>query len=276
MILYSDRTDHVNKIDKAGKAERISKILSVCSICSRREAEKLIAQGRILLNGAPVIEQGAKAVIGLDKIYIDGVLLTGGRYLKGVSERRFGYYILNKPPGYLCTCKDPFGRRTIFDLLDLKGRFFPAGRLDLESRGLVFITDDGLLCSLITHPRNMILKTYEVTLNKNLNADSIKRLQTGILYEGVAYRALKVEKKNDRVYIFILNEGKKREIRQMIKACGAEVEDLFRTAIANLSVAGLKEGESRKLDAAELAELKKTAGYEKAGAGSCAENEDGS
>ena len=249
MILYPD------------KPERISKIFSVCSICSRRETERLIKEGRISLNGATVVEAGTKAVIGRDKIYKDGILLnlkTGG------SKDGFEYYILNKPAGYLTTCDDPFGRKTIFDLLSVKGHFFPAGRLDLNSRGLVLITNDGLLCGLVTHPGNMIEKEYIVTINADLSGAEIKKLETGITYENETYRALKISKIQSRVYKIILNEGKKREIRQMIKACKARVEDLFRVKIANLSVAGLKEGASRKINPAELSELKKLTGYEKA------------
>ncbi len=249
MILYPD------------KPERISKIFSVCSICSRRETERLIKEGRISLNGATVIEAGTKALIGRDKIYMDGVLLnlkTGG------GAEGFEYYILNKPAGYLTTCDDPFGRKTIFDLLSVKKHFFPAGRLDLNSRGLVLITNDGLLCGLVTHPGNMIEKEYMVTINPELSDADIKKLEAGITYENETYRALKISKIKNRVYKIILNEGKKREIRQMIKACKARVEDLFRVKIANLSVAGLKEGASRKITPAELSELKKLTGYEKA------------
>jgi pseudouridine synthase len=248
MILYPD------------KPERISKIFSVCSICSRRETERLIKEGRISLNGVTVVEAGAKAVINSDKIYKDGVVLN----LKAGGKEGFGYYILNKPPGYLTTCEDPFGRKTIFDLMSVKGHFFPAGRLDLNSRGLVLVTNDGLLCGLVTHPGNMIKKEYIVTINAELNGAQIKKLETGIIYENETYRALEIHKIKNRVYKIILNEGKKREIRQMIKACGAQVEDLFRVKIANLSVIGLKEGASRIITPAELSELKTMTGYEKA------------
>ncbi len=250
MILYPD------------KPERISKILSACSICSRRETERLIKEGRISVNGVTVTEAGAKAVINSDKICKNGVILN----LKAGGQEGFEYYILNKPPGYLTTCSDPFGRKTIFDLMSVKGHFFPAGRLDLNSRGLVLVTNDGLLCGLVTHPGNMIEKEYIITINAELSGAQIKKLETGIIYENETYRALKINKIKDRMYRIILNEGKKREIRQMIKACGARVEDLFRVKIANLSIARLKEGASRKITPAELSELKAITGYDKAAA----------
>lgn len=246
------------------KPERISKILSSCSICSRREAERLISEGRIALNGETVTEPGTKAVIANDKISLDGVVLNlnegGGNY---------GYYLLNKPCGYLTTCADPFGRRTIFDLISLDGHYFPAGRLDLDSRGLVLITNDGLLCGLITHPRNMIEKKYMVSVDRSLSESALEKITAGILFEGERYRALKISmdkklKNGGAVYEIILNEGKKREIRQLMKASDARVTDLFRVSIANLSVSGIAEGSHRKVTPQELEELKKLTGYEKA------------
>ena len=246
------------------KPERISKILSSCSICSRREAERLISEGRIALNGETVTEPGTKAVIATDKISLDGALMNlnadGGNY---------GYYLLNKPRGYLTTCDDPFGRKTIFDLIELDGHYFPAGRLDLDSRGLVLITNDGLLCGLITHPRNMVKKIYTVSVDRSLSEAALDNIRAGILFEGERYRALGIAldkelKNGGAVYEIILNEGKKREIRQMMKAVGARVTDLFRVSIANLSVEGIDEGTYRKITPRELEELKKLTGYEKA------------
>lgn len=246
------------------KPERISKILSSCSICSRREAERLISEGRIALNGETVTEPGTKAVIATDKLSLDGVILKlnagGGNY---------GYYLLNKPCGYLTTCDDPFGRKTIFDLIELDGHYFPAGRLDLDSRGLVLITNDGLLCGLITHPRNMVQKKYMVSVDRSLSEAALDNIRAGILFEGERYRALGIAldkelKNGGAVYEIILNEGKKREIRQMMKAVGARVNDLFRVSIANLSVEGIAEGAYRKVTPPELEELKKLTGYEKA------------
>lgn len=244
------------------KPERISKILSACSVCSRREAERLIAEGRIALNGVTVVEQGARAVLATDAISLDGSVLD----LKSGGGTGFRYYLLNKPRGFLTTCSDPFGRRTIFDLIRLDGHYYPAGRLDMDSRGLVLITNDGLLCGLVTHPRNMVVKKYRVTVSRELAAAEISAVKSGVEFEGEIYRALEaalIEKKNGgrAVYEIKLNEGKKREIRQMIKALGARVIDLFRTAIANLTVDGIPEGKYREITGAELIELKKITGY---------------
>ncbi len=252
MILYPER------------AERISKIMSGCSICSRREAERLISEGRITLNGCVVSEPGTKAVAGRDKICLDGAELD----LKAGGGGGYGYYLLNKPCGYLTTCSDPFGRKTIFDLIELDGHYFPAGRLDLNSRGLVFITNDGLLCDLIIHPRNRIEKVYMVKIGRPLDQQEEKLLENGVEFEGESYRALKVSadkryKNGDTVYKVVLNEGKKREIRYMFKALGVAVKDLFRVRIANLSVEGVKEGSYRALTEGEIRELKEITGYEK-------------
>jgi len=241
------------------KPERISKIISSLGLRSRRDAEKLIDEGRITLNGEKIMLPGTKATLSKDVIAIDGKIVEAA-----AGERKYDYYLLNKPKGYLTTCRDPFSRKTIFDLLDLDGHYFPVGRLDLDSRGLVLITNDGLLCELIIHPRNEIKKTYVITIDVELDAGAIDELKRGVVFENETYRAFNIEKKSDGVYKVELTEGKKREIRRMMEAVGRRVLDLFRVAIGPLSVEGIKEGCYRKLGEDEVKALKKYTGYEKA------------
>ncbi|HNY11737.1 MAG TPA: pseudouridine synthase [Candidatus Wallbacteria bacterium] len=250
------------------EAERITKIMSGSGHCSRREAERLIADGRISVNGKTVREQGTRIVPGKDKLFLDG------KELEITYESRiFKYFLLNKPAGYLTTCKDPFKRRTIFDIIKVEGHFFPVGRLDLNSRGLLLITNDGAMCDLIIHPSNEVKKTYRVLASKLISDSRMLMLKSGIEYEGEIYRAENIEIIGENrfhagergvLYQIELIEGKKREIRQMFKALGVRVIDLERISVGPLTIEGISEGEFRELSPAELKELKKYVGYDEA------------
>ena len=250
------------------EAERITKIMSGSGHCSRREAEKLIADGRISVNGKVVLEQGTKIIPGKDKLCLDGKELETAH-----EKREFKYFLLNKPAGYLTTCKDPFKRRTIFDIIKIEGHFFPVGRLDLNSRGLLLITNDGAMCDLIIHPRNEVKKIYRVLASDFISDSQMQTLRSGVEFEGETYRAENIEKIGEGqlhagergvLYRVELIEGKKREIRQMFKALGVRVIDLFRTCVGPLKVDGIAEGGFREISAAELKELKKYVGYDEA------------
>lgn len=247
-------------------AERITKVLSNVGYCSRREAERLIAEGRIAVNDAVVTEQGVRVTPGKDTISVDGsdVDITGAAGKKK-------YFLLNKPAGYITTCDDPFKRPTIFDLMKLDGHFYPVGRLDLDSRGLLIVTNDGDLCDRITHPKNEVAKVYRVVASKHLGADDLLAMTKGVEYEGVRYRARSVKalaaietpgNRGGAAYEVTLAEGKKREIRQMFRALGARVIDLQRIAIGPIRIDGLAEGKYRELTPLELSALRAAAGYD--------------
>ncbi len=249
-------------------AERITKIMSGYGHCSRREAERLIADGRISVNGRVVLEQGTKITPGKDRLCLDGKELA-----TAPENREFKYYLLNKPAGYLTTCKDPFKRPTIFDIIKVEGHFFPVGRLDLNSRGLLLITNDGAMCDLIIHPSNEVKKIYRVLVSNRISDPQMMSLRSGVEYEGETYRAENIEKIGDDqfyagergvLYQIELIEGKKREIRQMFRALGVRVIDLFRISVGPLRVEGIAEGGFREIASAELAELKKYVGYDEA------------
>lgn len=252
--------------------ERISKIMSTCGHCSRREAERLIFEGRISVNGQTIYEPGTKILPGVD------ILSKDGKELKtNFENNRRRYFLLNKPCGYLTTCKDEFSRQTIFDIIKLDGHYFPVGRLDLDSRGLVLITNDGIMCDLIIHPRNRIKKIYIVKASRMLSREELEKLKQGVKFEEDTYRADDIVAYNGEeykeiyeepsfgefVYKIVLTEGKKREIRRMMKAIKARVIDLFRVSIGPLSIAGIAEGKYRELNETEIDLLKKHVNYEK-------------
>lgn len=286
----SEPPSGIHAEEAGNRAERVSKILSGFGVCSRRAAEKLIEEGRVRLNGAVVTGQGAKADPARDVIEVDGVEVRTDRGLRRSGLR---YILFNKPPDLITTCSDPFGRRTIFDELDLAGRFFPVGRLDRDSRGLLLITNDGAMCDLILHPRNAVRKTYIVRVSVALSEKALGAVTAGVEFKGESYRAEAIERigeaelekidsparrpvpvriKNLKkkglnvppggaLYRVVLSEGKKREIRRMMIALGARVLDLYRIAIGPLSVSGIPEGGHRDVTAGELEKLKKMVGY---------------
>ena len=270
--------------------ERIAKILSNFGVCSRRAAEKLIGEGRVSLNGSVVLEVGSKADTGTDIIAVDGEQVATDRSKR---TKEYRYLLFNKPPGLITTCSDPFGRKTIFDALKLTGRFFPVGRLDCDSRGLIIITNDGAMCDLILHPRNGIEKTYIVRVSHALTSQMSEALIKGVDFKGESYRAESVERISESelekidsktktpvpariknlkkkglndpeggaLYKVVLSEGKKREIRRMMIALGSRVLDLYRIAIGPLSVKGIDEGSYRDISSDELKKLKEIIGY---------------
>lgn len=235
---------------------RLNKFLSQAGVVSRREADRLITQGRVRVNGRIVEELGFKIDEGRDSVSVDG------RNVKKGKGRI--YIILNKPAGYLVTLKDPFQRPTIRKLLPPSlGRVFPVGRLDLESEGLLLLTDDGELAYRLSHPRFEVKKVYVVRVTGEPTRESLAQLEKGIFLEGERtapsrVRLLAHSPKSSWLRIEI-HEGKKREVRRMCRAIGHDVIELKRTAYAGLELRRLKPGGWRFLDAAEVRKLKNAA-----------------
>ncbi len=225
---------------------RLQKLIARYGYCSRRKAEELIKEGRVKVNGKTISVLGTKVPID-SIIEVDGKIIN--RQIKKI------YIALNKPPGYLCTRSDDFGRKTIFDLIDknlLKEGIFSAGRLDFYSRGLIILTNDGKFANYITHPSNNILKEYIVTLDGNIPLHSIESWKYGVVIAGEMYKIHDYEIISSNKARIILNEGKKREIRILFKSIGLSVIDLLRIKIGNLSLKNLKEGEYRLLEEEEI------------------------
>lgn len=231
--------------------ERIHKIIANCGICSRRAAEELIEKGKVLVNGEKATV-GQSADIEVDKI------LVGGKLLKKPVKQ---YFILNKPEGYETTMSSPQKRRTVFDLMKTNERVVPVGRLDMNSRGLIILTNDGDFANKIMHPKYELEKTYEATVKGKIPKSKLEKLEKGVrIKTGITYpceiKILKEGKTFMRVSIKI-HEGKNRQIREMFKAIGYDVEELVRTNIAFLSLKGLADGKQRRMTTLEVENLKK-------------------
>ena len=229
--------------------ERLQKIIAQAGICSRREAEKIISAGRVTVDGKIIKELGAKADIN-QKIRVDGKLLTT------CAEKI--YLLLNKPRGYVCTVKDERGRKTVLDLLgeNFSERVYPVGRLDLNSEGLLILTNDGDLTNALIHPRFEIRKTYCAKISGDVTEEKLDKLRAGIeLEDGLTAPAEVYRLEKDWVEITI-HEGRNRQVRRMFAAIGCDVKRLRRTKFAGLTLDGLKVGAFRALTAEEVAQLK--------------------
>lgn len=229
---------------------RLNKFLAACGIASRRDCDKLIAEGRVCVNGKA-------AVLGVDVSDSDCVTVDG----RQVTLKKNEYYILNKPKGYLSTVSDDKGRRTVLDLLPSNvGRIYPVGRLDYDSEGLLILTTDGELAQRLTHPSNEVPKTYLVKIEGTATEATLNPIRSGVEIDGgyvtKKCKAHIVETNKDYTKIHItITEGKNREIRKMFAAIGREVILLKRIKVGELTLRGLNRGAYRKLTKQEVAYL---------------------
>jgi 23S rRNA pseudouridine2605 synthase len=234
---------------------RLQKIISQAGIASRRAAEKLIAEGRVSVNGETVTAMGTKADPVRDDIRVDG------RRIK--STERLRYILLYKPAGYVTTRSDPQRRRTVIDLLHgVREYVYPVGRLDYDTQGLLLLTNDGDLAARLTHPRHQVDRTYEVYVAGMPDDEALDRLRRGIPLDGrrtLPADVLLVNKgRRDHkgVLIITIREGRNRQVRRMLEAVGHPVDSLRRIRFGPLSDRGLRPGEWRELTDAEVEKLK--------------------
>lgn len=231
--------------------ERINKILSARGVCSRRAAEELIRSGRVTVNGA-VAEIGQKADMQQDNICVDG---------KPLAERPQSLYImLHKPRGYVTTASDEKGRRTVIDLIaDCGARLWPVGRLDMDSEGLLLLTNDGDLTNRLLHPSHEVDKVYHVWVSGPLKA-ALPELRSMTVLEGEAIRRPDVqvirETGHGGVLAVTIHEGKNRQVRRMCAAAGLGVSRLKRVCEGGVSLGDLPVGKWRTLTEKEIMLLK--------------------
>lgn len=232
---------------------RIARFLAQCAVNSRRKCEALIEEGKVKVNGVVVKELFFKVDPEKDIVEYGGETLN--------IENKIAL-ALNKPPGFLCTSKDDFNRKTVLDLVkDLKEakRLFPVGRLDLNSRGLLIMTNDGDFAYKILHPKFNIPKTYEVILNKNLIGDDIERLGKGINIDGIKVdiKGLILSEKQENLnkITLTIHEGRKRIVRRIFKYLGYEVMGLKRIKIGNFYINGIAEGSYKLLNQTDIKKL---------------------
>jgi len=236
---------------------RLNKYLALAGIASRREADRIISEGRVSVNGDIVDMLGIQVDGEKDKVEVDG---------KSVKPMKSGVYvILNKPPGYLVTAKDPFQRPTIMNLLpSMKTRIFPVGRLDFDSEGLLLLTNDGDLANRLMHPSYQVIKEYRIRVKPKPDLSALATLQKGISLDGkktapAKFRILTTTVKGTLLMAKI-HEGRKRELRRMFEYMGFRVLALKRVKLGNLHLGHLKKGKWRHLTRDEVARLKKKVG----------------
>lgn len=230
---------------------RLQKFLSNSGVCSRRNAENLIVDGKVSVNGKIVTELGTKVNPEKDEIFCNGK--------KVELESKFVYVLLNKPIGYVTTVKDQFDRPTVLDLVkDVNAKLLPVGRLDMYTSGAIILTNDGDFIFKVTHPKNEINKTYNATVRGIVDINDVKKLENGVKIDdyvsGKAHvKILKVdEKKNISRLQITIHEGKNREVRKMCLAIGKNVIALHRAKIENIDVKDLAIGSWRYLSEAEV------------------------
>jgi len=232
----------------------LERAISKLGWASRKEAREMIIQGKVSVNGKVITNPSFRVDIKKDKIAIDGEILKPKRKI---------YIILNKPKGVVTTRKDELNRKTIYDIVKIDSWVAPAGRLDMESSGLLILTNDNKFADFITNPNSKIPKTYLVKLNRKIKLEDILKLKIGveITIDGKTYTTLpanvKVVKENKKtcwVEIEII-EGKNRQVRRMFEKLGYEVENLVRIKIGNFEDKNLKPGEWRFLKPDELKQI---------------------
>jgi 23S rRNA pseudouridine2605 synthase len=226
---------------------RINRYLAAAGLGSRRACEQLVLEGKVTISGKKIDNLATEVAPGAD------VRVSG----KPVKAQPSIYIIFNKPKGVLTTCVDPSKRRTVFDFLPPHlGRIFPVGRLDMDSRGLLILTNDGALMQELLHPSKKVEKEYEVRVDRPVEPECIKRLLKGFVIEGGRARMEKVHRIAPGFYRVVLTQGIKRQIRKMFYRLGYEVLDLRRVRVGSLLLGNLPEGHWRYITARELAALR--------------------
>jgi len=237
-------------------SERLNRYLARSGVASRRAADALIASGAVLVNGRRPPPQGMLIEPGQDDVKV------GGRSV--VPPLRHSYLALNKPEGYVTTAADPGSRPTVLTLVPSETRVFPVGRLDMDSRGLLLLTDDGELANRLAHPRQHVPKEYLALVDGIPNEADLRRLRTGIDLEEGRTAPAEVELVSTvrgRTQLrVVIREGRNRQVRRMLDAVGHPVRDLQRTAFGPLRLGRLKEGDWRRLRPPEVASLRRAAG----------------
>ena len=240
--------------------ERLHKVLAHAGVASRRAAERMIREHRVRVNGALVVELGTQVDPARDRIEVDGRPLAR-------ADAAHQYIALNKPLGVVSTAHDPEGRPTVVELVHAARRVYPVGRLDIDSEGLVLLTDDGELTFRLTHARFGVEKEYHVIVTcTEVNEELVEQLRKGVKLEDGMARAVRANVLNSTDYggalRVVLVEGRQRQVRRMLAALGCSVERLQRVRIGPLLLGELDPGEHRALRAREVESLRAAVGLE--------------
>ena len=232
--------------------ERVQKVISNLGYASRREAEKLISEGKVYINDK-VASLGDK-VSSSDIIKIDGNILDKNKNTKV-------YYLLNKPRGVVSTVKDEKGRKTVIDLIDTKERIYPIGRLDYDTTGVLLLTNDGELTNKLLHPSNNIEKVYLAKIEGKITGIAINKLKSGVKIDNIKTSPCFVKlksynlKTNTSMVEIRIHEGHNHQVKKMFESVGYKVSKLTRLRFAFLDTTNLKPGEYRVLSIKEVKKL---------------------
>lgn len=220
-----------------------------CGISSRRKSESLIKSARVYVNDKPVTDLDFKVDTNIDKVVLDGVAIKPKKNL---------YYLLNKPKGFITSVSDDRSRKTVLDLISVNARIYPVGRLDYDTTGLLFLTNDGEFSQLLTHPKNKVPREYEVKLDSPLKeADKLKLLK-GVFLDGKAGRFLNLNfpsDNNKKIVTVLCEEGRNRFIKKMFAKLNYRVKSLNRFSFAGVRL-DVPVGKFRKLTPLELQNIK--------------------
>jgi len=239
----------------AQQSVRLNKYLSLAGISSRRKADELIREGKVVVNRTRVSTPGLKIDPHRDKVFV------AGKQILPVDDKV--YIVLHKPKDCITTVNDEKRRRTVMDLVRVRERVYPVGRLDRNTTGVLLLTNDGDLAHRMMHPRYEMERVYAVELDRSLSPEALGKLRYGMRIEGerVIPNWVQVIPNSSRKQIQIaLHEGKNRQVHRMFEACGYTVEKLHRVAFGPITVEGLARGKWRYLSKREVAALKQRVG----------------
>lgn len=231
---------------------RINKFMAECGVASRRACDEMILEGRVKVNGKKIDTPGLEINEFNDAVTLDG------RRITLVSKK---YYImLHKPKGYVTTVKDDKGRKTVMELIKIRSRLYPVGRLDYDTEGLLLLTNDGQLAYALTHPSHEVPKTYITKIKGKISDTEVRQLRKGVEIDGkmtlpAVVKIIETDDEFSRVEVTI-KEGRNHQIKKMFEVVGKEVVFLKRTAIGPLKLGGLGRGEYKNLTSKEIEILK--------------------
>jgi 23S rRNA pseudouridine2605 synthase len=228
---------------------RLARFLAHAGVASRRASERIIAAGRVQVDGE-VVRDPARDVEEGTEVRVDG---------SPVSPEEHEVWAVNKPAGVVSTAREPGSRRAVTELVDTAARLYPVGRLDVDSSGLLLLTNDGELANRLTHPRYGVPKTYRARLHRPPSAADLRRLGAGVRLEDGPTAPARVRRSGEREIEITLREGRNRQVRRMVEAVGNEVEALRRIRLGSLGLGSLPEGDARRLTEEEVAALWKDA-----------------
>lgn len=232
---------------------RLQKYMAKCGVASRRKSEELIAEGLVQVNGKTIIEPGFIVDPDKDKVQVDNKIIR--------LESKKVYIMLNKPVGFVTTLKDEKDRNIVTDLIDgVNERIYPVGRLDIDTSGLIILTNDGDLTQKLTHPSNKVVKRYIAVVEGVPNRIELERFRHGLTIDGkkTAKAKVKIAKRyvDDSILDIEIYEGRNRQVKKMCEAINHPVKKLKRVSIGEIVIGGLEIGSWRYLDQEEIDYLK--------------------